>query len=149
MSLKIVSMLALLAAGALLLGSCYATKKTLLFENRVHRWQVYFVKEEHFSAGPRRYFEVYYKGQKLSLPKEVTDGKREVSEFISAVAADSRTSHFGTVIVIFEGDFKTDEGVPYRTFVTLHIRPGRGNDLVVTNPCNGKEAILALEAGGI
>lgn len=140
----------LILAVALFLGiivffiSCFGTRKTLLYQNRVHRWKVYYVKRSHLSIGTYRHFEVYYKDQKVTLPKEVTDGRHEISEFVSATGIDNRSSLFGMVIVTFEGDFTNEEGVHYRAFITLHIAPGTKNDLLVTNPCNGSKAIITL-----
>ncbi|MDR6786488.1 hypothetical protein ABIE26_005325 [Pedobacter africanus] len=142
MALKIIIAIVLVLICAVVLSSCYGTRKTLLSENRVYHWKVYLVKKSHFSIGTYQHFEVYYKGNLLVLPKEITDGSQEISEFITAVALDNRYSQFGTVAVIFEGHFTREDGVPYRAMVTLHIRPGKGNELVVTNPCSGKEAVI-------
>ena len=129
----------------LVLSSCYRTRKNLIAENRVYHWKVYLVKKRHFSTGAYQHFEVYYKDQLLILPKEVTDGSQEIREFITAGVTDNRSSQFGTIAVIFEGHFTREDGVPYRTMVTLHIRPGNGNELIITNPCNGKEATVTIE----
>lgn len=143
MTWKLILLACILMGCVLLFTSCYGTRKTLLFENRVHDWKVYYVKKTHFSAGTYSHFEVLFKDQKLILPKEVTDNKHEVSEFVAATAIDNRSSQFGTVIVTFEGEFTNDAGTAYRAFITLHLRPGKGDELVVTNPCTGKEAIIS------
>ncbi len=135
---------ALVIACVILISSCYGTRKTLLFENRVHHWKVYFIKKRHFSIGTYAHYEVFYKGVQLVLPQEITDGKRAVSEFTSAVAIDNRSSQFGTLIVAFEGDFQRDDGVPFRSFITLHIRPDGKDGLIVHNPCNGHEAQMEI-----
>ncbi len=142
MTFKILIAIALVLLIILILTSCYGTRKIVLSENRVHHWKVYWVTTRHLSVGTYQHAEVYYKGKLLVLPKEVTDGKREVSEFVTAAAIDNRSGHFGTVAVIFEGEFIRDDGVPYRALVTLHVRPGKGNELIVINPCNGSEAIM-------
>lgn len=141
---KLILAAALFLIIIVLISSCYGTHKTVLFQNKVHHWKVYFVKRRHLSIGTYRHFEVYYKDQKVKLPKEITDGRHEISEFVSATAIDNRSSQFGTVIVTFEGDFTNEEGVPYRAFITLHITPDKENDLLVTNPCNGSKAIITL-----
>ncbi|WP_153393901.1 hypothetical protein [Chryseobacterium vaccae] len=144
MTLKIIIGLAAALVCIFILSSCYGTQKNLIAENRVYHWKVYLVKKKHFSMGTYQHFEVYYKGQLLILPKEVTDGSQEIREFITAGVVDSRSTQFGTIAVIFEGHFIREDGVPYRTMVTLHIRPGKGNELFITNPCNGKEAVITI-----
>ncbi|MGE7774756.1 hypothetical protein ACQKLP_08535 [Chitinophaga sp. NPDC101104] len=144
MNWKIYIAATLVLACVILLSSCYGTRKTLLFENRVYHWKVYFVKKRHLSVGTYAHFEVFYKGVQLVLPKEITGGKRAVGEFTSAVAVDNRSSQFGTLIVIFESDFQRDDGVPFRSFITLHIRPDGKKGLTVRNPCNGHEAQLEI-----
>ena len=144
MTWKLILILVLVLGCVFLFYSCSGTKKTLLFENRVHHWKVFFVKKRHISAGTYSHFEVYYKNRQLVLPKEITDGRREVSEFVAATAIDNRSSQFGMVTVTFEGDFAREDGVPYRAFVTLHIRPGKGDELMVTNPCSEKESEFFL-----
>lgn len=149
MTLRIITAAVLVLGCVLLVSSCYGTRKTLLFYNRVHHWKIYFVKKSHFSVGTYHHFEVYYKDRQLILPKEITDGRREIREFISAAAVENRSSQFGTVLVIFEGQFANEDDLYYRAFVTLHIRPGPGNDLLVTNPCNGKEVTLTSPSDSI
>lgn len=144
MTLKIIIGLAAALACILILSSCYGTQKNLIAENTVYHWKVYLVKKKHFSTGTYQHFEVYYKGQLLILPKEVTDGSQEIREFITAGVIDNRSSQYGTIAVVFEGHFIGEDGVPYRTMVTLHIRPGRENELLITNPCNGKEAVITI-----
>ena len=123
-------------------SSCSGTQKVLLFENRVYHWKVFFVKKNHLSIGTYHHFEVFYKDRQLILPKEITDGRHEVSEFVAATAIDNRSSQFGIVIVCFEAEFVREDNVSYRTFVTLHIRQGKGDELAVTNPCSGKEILF-------
>ncbi|NML22342.1 hypothetical protein HHL16_15770 [Pseudoflavitalea sp. G-6-1-2] len=142
MTWKLILLAIIVLVCVVLFTSCYGTRKTLLFENRVYHWKVYYVKKSHFSVGTYSHFEVLFKDRKLILPKEVTDNKRAISEFVAATAIDNRSSQFGTVIVTFEGEFINDAGTPYRAFITLHLRPGKGDELVVTNPCTGKEAII-------
>jgi len=48
------------------------------------------------------------------------------------------------VIITFEGDFVKGDGVPYRAFITVHIRPGEGDELIVTNPCTYGEVIITF-----
>lgn len=145
MPVKILIAIALVLLVVLILTSCYGTRKTLLSENRVHHWKVYWVTKRHLSVGTYQHAEVYYRERLLVLPKEVTDGRQEVSEFVTAAAIDNRSGQFGTVAVMFEGEFIRDDGVPYRAIVTLHIRPGKGNELIVINPCNGSEIIIDSE----
>lgn len=133
----------LLFAGFLTgLYSCYGTRRTLLMENRVYHWKLYFVKESHFSVGTYRHFELYYKNRRLILPGAVTGAQRAIDAFQAACIIDNRSSAFGTAIVTFEGHFTDAAGVPYRQPVTLHIRPLFNDDLLVYNPCDGTEVVI-------
>ncbi|MCD2425804.1 hypothetical protein LQ567_23675 [Niabella pedocola] len=133
----------LLLAGFLTgLYSCYGTRRTLLMENRVHHWKLYFVKKSNFSVGTYRHFELYYKNRPLVLPKAVTDGQRDINTFEAASIIDNRSNAFGTAVVTFEGHFTDTAGVGYRQLVTLHIRPLFNDDLQVYNPCNGATVVI-------
>src|SRR6218665_388133 len=98
-----VIIIVLILATVVVIAACSVSRKTersLLFENTVYDWKVYFVKENNFPAGTDRYYEVFYKGEKLVLPKEITGGVRDIGRFITAAALDISHTHNDAVLIV-------------------------------------------------
>ncbi len=121
------------------------TTRTLLSENKVYLWKIYHVQENRYPAGKYHYFEVYYGNQKLVLPKELTGGAREVSQFHAAGGHGPHETNYDTVLIVFEGFTKDARSFEQRSIVSISVRPetGHGDSLRITNLCNGQTALLA------
>ena len=129
---------------------CFAvsrrTVRKLLSENRVYHWKVYHVTENNFPAGKFQYFEVYYGNQKLVLPKEMTGGVRDVSQFHSAGGFGNHETNYDTILIHFEAFVKNAAGFEERNIVSMSIRPvpGKEGKFIVTNLCSGATAELEI-----
>lgn len=121
--------------------------RKLLTENQVYHWKVYHVKEYDFNMGTKHYFEVYHGEHKLILPKEMTGGYRDISQFLTAGTYNAGETNYDSVLIIFESLVKDEKGFVQRDRVSITVKAMDKNSkqLEVMNICTGKIAILTLE----
>jgi hypothetical protein len=140
-----VSMLALL--GLFLYARSAKVGRKLLYDNERYTWKIYHVTENYFPAGKFQHYEVFYRNKQLVLPKEMTGGVGEISQFHAAGAFDAGQTNYGSVVLIFEARIQKADGFEERNMVSLFIRTdnSRLNQLEVVNLCTGKTATISFE----
>lgn len=149
--MKVSIILLSIALVILLFNSCSnrlpKNSKTLLFESRIRPWKIYYVKKYQTLVGHAQpYFEVYFNNIKLILPKELTGGIRDIDQFVSASGFESSATQNDTVLIVFEGFAKKENGSEERAFVTVLARaPTNKGELTIYNLCNNRQAQLSIE----
>ncbi|HEU4496527.1 MAG TPA: hypothetical protein VFR70_05715, partial [Flavobacterium sp.] len=95
-------------------------------------------------AGKYAYYEVLYKDQKLVLPKEITGGYKEISQFITASAIGAHETNNDCVLIVFEQLIKKENGfMEHGPYITLLVQANiHTNELTLHNTCNGQTAVL-------
>lgn len=136
----------LVIVAIMLFNSCSKKiKRTLLTDNKVYHWKIYHTSENNYPAGKFQYFEVYLEGQKLVLPKEITGGVHEVSQFYAAGSFGNHETDYNAVLIVFEAISKNENGFNERNMVRVKVTPKTKNELMVTNLCNGQTTKTLLQ----
>jgi|GEM_PF-6125597 len=78
-----------------------ADRRQLLFENRVHRWQVYYVQGRDFARGRHAYYTVSYRGQPLTLPKDLVGAAADIDRFFVAAGFPPEATDNDSVLLGF------------------------------------------------
>lgn len=131
----------------IVIASCFVSRsnRTLLFENNLYQWKIYYVKDHKVFVGTHSYYEVFYKGEKLVLPKEITGGVRDVEQFKAVSGYEMQETNNDAVLIVFEGYFMKENGFEERQVITILVRPASGNkdELEIHNMQNGQIAVMA------
>ena len=125
----------IIGAVFLLIGvliSCSAfrkTKRTVLFKGMdIHPWRVEYVRENNFPSVSRQYYEVYYDGEKVVIPKAILRSKRDVSKFVAAGGFDVDQTHNDSVMVTIEF-IPEDSEYNYTAYAVVFIRRDKLNHI--------------------
>ena len=103
-------------------GAMRKTKRTVLFKGMdPYPWRVEYVRENKFPAISRQYYEVYYDGEKVVIPKEVLGSKRDVSQFVAAGGFDVGHTYADLVVVTIKF-VPEDSTYNERVYATAFIR---------------------------
>lgn len=78
-----------------------ADRRQLLFENRVHQWQVYYVQGRDFARGRHVYYAVSYRGRPLALPKDMFGAVADVDRFFVAAGFPPEATDNDSVLLGF------------------------------------------------
>lgn len=90
-----------LLLAATVLEAQAADRRQLLFENRVHRWQVYYVQGRDFARGRYAYYTVSYRGQPLALPKDLFGAASDIERFFIAAGFPPEATDNDAVLLGF------------------------------------------------
>lgn len=78
-----------------------ADRRQLLFENRVHRWQVHYVHGRDFARGRHAYYTVSYRGQPLTLPRDLFGAAADIDRFFVAAGFPPEATDNDSVLLGF------------------------------------------------
>lgn len=75
--------------------------RRLLFENRAHRWQVYYVQARDFARGRHAYYTVSYRGRPLTLPRDLFGAAADIDRFFVAAGFPPEATDSDSVLLGF------------------------------------------------
>ncbi|KKO89221.1 hypothetical protein AAW12_24205 [Sphingobacterium sp. Ag1] len=119
--------------------------RTLLTDNKIYHWKIYHTTENNYPAGKFQYFEVFLGEQKLVLPKELTGGVRDISQFHAAGSFGNHETDYNAVLIVFEGISKNENGFEQRHMVSIKVSPLTINKLLLTNMCSGQATEMIIK----
>ncbi|WP_168928011.1 hypothetical protein, partial [Chitinophaga terrae (ex Kim and Jung 2007)] len=120
--------------------------RTLLTDKKVYHWKIYHTTENSYPAGKFQYFEVFLGDQKLVLPKDLTGGVRDISQFHAAGSFGNHETDYNAVIIVFEAISKNENGFDERNMVSVKVTPQTQNELMVTNLCTGQTTGIHMKS---
>ncbi|WP_336960715.1 hypothetical protein [Chryseobacterium contaminans] len=117
--------------------------RKLLTHNKVYHWKIYHITENNYPAGKFQYFEVYLGEKKLVLPKEISGGVREISQFHAAGSFGNYETDYNSVLIMFEAISKSTQGFDERNMVSIKATALTKNKLLLANLSNGEIAEIS------
>lgn len=106
--------------------SCASTKvqrKTLFKGSDIHPWRIEYTNEQHFSAGKKQYYEVFYADKQIVIPKTFFKSKQDISQFVAAGGFEIQETNNDAVLLTV-AFIPEDSEYNYRQYCAVFVKRG-------------------------
>lgn len=111
-----------LTAGIFYSCASSKVKRTVLFEgSKTYPWKIEYAQENHFPAGKSHYYEVFYNGTQLVIPREIFNSISDISKFTNANGFEIQHENNNAVLITIENIPKHENGFDQHHFISFFV----------------------------